>query len=254
MNALGNLWLAPLAPLLYLQGRMVRASMPALPEASGPRVGLVSGSRPALRLLFLGESTIVGVGVVRMQDALPAGTARELAARTSRETHWQALGISGGVVADMQPLTTSLTQDSSRTPFTCAVIALGVSDCISFTTPRDFLRSMNHLLAGVRQRLGPLPVLLSGVPRIDGFRTPLPQPLRLALALRCRSLERMLTRVSQENDQVLHWPVFLPPGTSNAPQAFAQDGFHPGKAGYRLWSRHLALGVQTLLEGADSGL
>lgn len=251
MTSSGNLWLAPLAPLLYLQGRRVRADMPALPLAAGPKEGVVSGPEPALRLLFLGESTIVGVGVSRMQDSLPATTARELAARMQRETFWQALGQSGGTASDLQQMTASLRLESGSAPFTCVIIALGVSDCIGFTTPGDFLQDMNTLIVGLRQRLGPLPVLLSGVPRIDGFRKRLPQPLRLTLGLRCRSLDRMLTRVSQENGQTLHWPVFLPPGAVDAPQAFAEDGFHPGKAGYRLWARHLALGVQTLLEGTS---
>jgi len=243
MAPLANLWLAPVAPLLLLQGRRVRRAMPPLPEAAGPREDCVPGGAPRVDVLFLGESTIVGVGVTRMHDSLPAVTARELATRIGREVAWKAVGASGVTAASACALL-----EGARSPrrFSLAVVALGVSDTISLTPPAVFHAQMRRLL----QLLGTLagPVLLSGVPRVDGFRARLPQPLRLALGRRCRSLDGVLTRLSLERRGVLHWPVFLPPGANDTPQAFAEDGFHPGRAGYRLWSRHLALGAQTLLE------
>ncbi|MEO1603455.1 MAG: SGNH/GDSL hydrolase family protein, partial [Pseudomonadota bacterium] len=58
-----------LGPLLLTQGRRVRRDILRLPEAEGPREGIV-GEGPPLRLLVLGDSSAAGVGAATQSDAL----------------------------------------------------------------------------------------------------------------------------------------------------------------------------------------
>lgn len=258
MPPFANLWLAPMAPVLRRQGGQVRGGMPSLPEARGPRHGSIAGAQPPLQLLFLGESTMAGVGVERMEDSLPALLAREVAAHTQQAVCWRVFARSGLTVAESDELLEQLqTQHEKLQHVDAAVIAMGVSDTISFTTPRRFASGMHELVErlhqiqetpGTPEVPRPFPVLLAGVPRLDRFQRPLPFPLSTALGRRCRSLDQALTQVAAHKPLVLHWPVFQPPGSQDTPEAFASDGFHPGPKGYRFWARHLALGVATLLE------
>lgn len=62
---LGAICTIPFLPLMYFQGKRIKASVPELPEAKGPE-GSVLVEPPAskkLRMLTIGESTVAGIGV-----------------------------------------------------------------------------------------------------------------------------------------------------------------------------------------------
>ena len=68
------------APLLAAQGWLVRTRTPVLPEAAGPRSGVV-GSGPTLRFAVIGESTAAGVGVTHQRAGLAVRLAEQLGGR-----------------------------------------------------------------------------------------------------------------------------------------------------------------------------
>ena len=62
---LGALISIPLLPLMYYQGKRIRASVPKLPEAKGLEGSFQineKNERP-VKIISIGESTIAGVGV-----------------------------------------------------------------------------------------------------------------------------------------------------------------------------------------------
>lgn len=77
----GSVIIVPFLPFLYLQGKRVRASTPVLPEAEGC-TGCVrlEGDRE-FRIIFLGESSIAGVGVDHHEEGFAGAFSRELAAK-----------------------------------------------------------------------------------------------------------------------------------------------------------------------------
>ena len=83
-----------LAPILIAQGLWTRARVPVLPEAAGPRKGVV-GHGPSLRLLIVGDSSAAGVGVARQEQALAGHLSRELAAQAQARVQWQLVARSG---------------------------------------------------------------------------------------------------------------------------------------------------------------
>src|SRR5690554_1824475 len=90
----GLLWwlaLLPAAPVLLPQALYARRATLRLPIARGAREGLagVGQTGRELRLLVLGESTVMGVGVERMEEGLAAQLARCLEERFSRTVRWQ---------------------------------------------------------------------------------------------------------------------------------------------------------------------
>ena len=56
-------------PLMYIQGMIVRKYAAELPEAVGPRAGVIGQGKP-LRVLVLGDSSAAGVGVQTQDEAI----------------------------------------------------------------------------------------------------------------------------------------------------------------------------------------
>ncbi|UQS22071.1 SGNH/GDSL hydrolase family protein [Amycolatopsis thermalba] len=223
-----------LAPVLVAQGLRVRRTTPRLPGASGPLTGSVAGPDP-VRLLVIGESTVDGVGAETHEEALTGQLASVLAGRLGRGISWRVAGRTG---ANARTVRAELLDEACREPADLVVVALGVNDTIEMRSPGRYRRDLLALVVAARRALGPVPVLLAGVPPLGAFPS-LPQPLRLVLGLRGEALDAAAATLAALPG-VTHCPV---PREVVDPELFATDGFHPGPAGYRLWAGKLAEAV-----------
>ncbi|MGK3199639.1 SGNH/GDSL hydrolase family protein [Amycolatopsis sp. MEPSY49] len=218
--------------VILAQALYVKRTTPRLPGAAGPTEGLVPGTGEPFRLAVLGESTVDGVGAATHEEALTGCLARELA-RGGRAVRWQAAGRTGAnarvVRAELVPL---------LRPADLVVVALGVNDTIELRTAPAYRRDLLELVVELRRRLGPVDVLLAGVPPMSRFPA-LPRPLRDVLAARSTALDKAAVALAKLPG-VRHVP--MDPALLD-PAAFASDNFHPGPAGYARWARNLALPV-----------
>ncbi|SEF30782.1 Lysophospholipase L1 [Amycolatopsis pretoriensis] len=215
--------------VILAQALYVKRKTPRLPGAAGPTEGLVPGDGEPFRLAVLGESTVDGVGAATHEEALTGCLARELA-RGGRAVRWQAAGRTGAnarvVRAELVPL---------LRPADLVVVALGVNDTIELRTAPAYRRDLLELVVEIRRRLGPVDVLLAGVPPMSRFPA-LPRPLRDVLAARSTALDKAAATLAKLPG-VRHVP--MDPALLD-PAAFASDNFHPGPAGYARWARHLS--------------
>lgn len=215
--------------VLLAQAVYVKRTTPRLPGAAGPTEGLVAGDGEPIRLAVLGESTVDGVGARTHEEALTGCLARELA-RDGRAVRWQAVGRTGAnartVRAELVPLVD---------PADVVVVALGVNDTIELRTAPAYRRDLLALVVELRRRLGPVDVVLAGVPPMSRFPA-LPRPLRDVLAARSTALDAAAAAVARVPG-VRHVP--MDPALLD-PAAFASDRFHPGPAGYARWAQTLA--------------
>lgn len=220
-----SLSLALLSPLLMRQGKRVRALTPRLPEASGPHRGEVGGAGAPVRLLVVGESTAAGVGAADHQEGLTGQLATRLAAETRRPVHWRVIGRNGATASTARDQLLAPARDVAAD---VAVLVLGVNDTLRLTAPRRWTADLRRLVELVRQRCGPIPVLLAGVPPVGRFPG-LPQPLRGVMGMRATLLDRAAARLAGTMDGVRHVTVPLPRG---ADELFCGDRIHPSPAGY----------------------
>jgi lysophospholipase L1-like esterase len=224
--------LLPLAgiALLGAQGVYVQRVTPRLPGAAGPDTGIVPGTAPMLRLAVIGESTADGVGAASHADALTGQLAESLAARFGCGVAWQAVGKTGAnartVLEELAPRVR---------PADLVVVALGVNDTIELHSANRYRRDLLRLVCALRDRLGPVPVLLAGVPPMGRFPA-LPPPLRQVLGLRSAALAKAAASLAALPD-VTYAP--MPVDLLDA-DTFATDGFHPAPAGYQVWAGQLA--------------
>ena len=70
----------PLLPIMYFQGKRIRASVPKLPEAEGTEgfCDLSKNSDHVMNVIFRGESTFAGVGVDTHKQGFAGTFAKEL--------------------------------------------------------------------------------------------------------------------------------------------------------------------------------
>lgn len=244
-----SFWLAAIAlsPLLLCQALWSALRTPRLPEAAGARTGLVEAeSRPRqdaaphrpLQMLVAGESTAVGVGVARLDDALAGRLAAEIARRTGRRIAWQVVGANGARVERLPDLLAGA-GISARTEL--ALLPMGVNDTVKLSSTRRWLAAVQKT-TDVLRTAGVNHIAWASVPPVGWF-TALPNPLRFLLGVRAGQLDRALQDwAAQAGDDVSYLPVRLPP----RPELLAEDGYHPGPRGYRLWASLLADQLQAL--------
>lgn len=228
------LGLALLAPIALPQAVYTRRNALRLPPARGPLNGVAGAdlSGEPLRLLVLGESTVVGVGVDELHAALVGQLAAALAARSGRPVAWRACGENG--IGATQAHERLLPQVLDQ-PFDLALLVFGVNDTTHLTSlPRweAALGSMAQALTARGAR-----VAFSSVPPLQHF-TALPWLLRCLLGMRAALLDACLRRLATRQGAG-HHAVEL----EFSAEYLARDGYHPSALGYRVWAEGLALSL-----------
>ena len=204
-----------------------------MPEADGERRGYVANARSAkpLNLLFVGDSTMAGVGAEHQETALGALTAREVSAILSRPVHWQLIAKSGLKTSQME----ALTEGEDLLDADVLITALGVNDVLAQTKRRKFVESYAKLIAALlptdRSRLA----IISGLPPLH-ITPAIPQPLRWFFGMCAQDLDRALRRWSLSSPGVSYLSLQWAADRTR----LAADRFHPGKGLYLEWAHRIA--------------
>jgi lysophospholipase L1-like esterase len=219
-----------LSPLLVAQALATRSRMPRLPEADGERAGEV-GRGPLLRLLILGDSSAVGVGVARQHDALSGHLSRALARQCGARVRWQLLARSG--------ITSALCLQMLEAEFSgvadVAVVVLGVNDVVDQVPSQRAVNARQSIANRLRNAHGVAHVVFAPLPPVGRFPG-LPQPLRWVAGTDARRHDRAVAVWASDRDDVSHVPIDLPLNRG----VMADDGFHPGEPVYRVCGVALA--------------
>lgn len=231
-----------LAPVLFVQGRWVRRVTPRLPQAAGPREGTTGAGAHPIRLLLVGESPAMGVGVPDHAAGLVGQTALALASAAGRAVSWRVLGRSG---ASARNLLDEFIAPAAPIDADVVVVVLGVNDTISLSSPAQWIGALDSLLESLRRRALAVPVVLAAVPPMQYFPA-IPPPLRQALGLRSHLLDRAAVKWARARRAVAHVPHPRAPH-ADVSEAFCSDGFHPSAIGYEHWGAALASAAAALL-------
>ncbi|TMR00632.1 SGNH/GDSL hydrolase family protein [Actinomadura soli] len=233
-----SLMLIPLAPVLVVQAWRTVRRTPRLDPASGDEHGFVPGanpgSGPAFRVVVIGESTAAGVGASQHAQALPGFLAEALKERLRRSVAWSVTGENG---ATARRVTTGLVPAAGGPPaLDLVVVTVGINDLIRRRPLRRWTADLADLIAVLRGRYADATLVVAGMPPVHRFPA-IPQPLRLVLGARARSMDRIMRDVAVAGGAV-HAP--MDEGMARDRRLFASDGFHPSPAGYRAWAEDLA--------------
>ncbi|WPC04143.1 SGNH/GDSL hydrolase family protein [Pseudomonas benzenivorans] len=225
------LLLVPALPLLLPLALHTRRRALRLAPAAGPLQGVAGGQLPGkpLLLLVLGESTVAGVGVSCLSQALVGCLARALCERQGRPVVWRACGENGITVAEARKrLLPQVLDDSPE----LVLLVFGVNDSTALTSIRRWQRALGDMAETLAA--GGARVVFTGVPPLQHFRA-LPWLLRTLLGVRAALLDAGLREVAGRI-AADYCPLDLP----FAAEYLALDGYHPSALGYRLWAEGVA--------------
>ncbi|MCR9201674.1 MAG: SGNH/GDSL hydrolase family protein [Planctomycetaceae bacterium] len=233
----------PLLPLMYLQGRRIRAAVPELPEATGPSGTSGQQSSRPFHLVSLGESTVAGVGVATHEQGLTGHFARRLSSLMERPVHWDVFARSGYTASRAA---SGLIPRIPQRPTDLVLIGLGGNDAFSLRSPERFVRDMQTAIDAVRERLGSVPILIASLPPIGDFPA-FPWLIRRVMGgligLYCEQLHAAVAQLPgvefcEERVTFASWIEKYP--SDLCVDDFFSDGVHPSEVTYQSWGEDLA--------------
>lgn len=231
--------LAPLLPVMLVQGKRVRRTTPRLPDAGGDPHGTTGEGARTLRVAVLGESTVSGVGARSFEKGLPGRLAAELAGTAGARVAWRAIGQNGATAGRLAQIAAPRVAGES---LDVAFVALGVNDVLEFTGVSRWQADVNALCDLLAREAHARLVVLLGVPPMHRFPS-LPQPLRTFLGTRARALDHALGDLARRREGTLHVPTPAQGGV----ELFCEDRFHPSERGYARWAAHAVAAARPAL-------
>lgn len=216
-----------LMPLLLVQALYLRRTVLQLPEPEGPRAGRVGQGAP-LRLLVLGDSSAIGVGVDHQDQALSGQVSRRLA---------RVAAVDYSMIAEVGARTGDALKmlDQHFGTWDVVVVALGVNDVTKGVSLRRWIARQAALLDRLTGPMGARYVVLSGLPPMQQFPL-LPQPMRWVLGRQAARFDRALRLLVADRTDAEVVRIDLRLDRTN----MSPDGFHPGPVVYEAWAAVIA--------------
>jgi lysophospholipase L1-like esterase len=198
-----------------------------------------------LNLIVLGDSTTVGVGVDRPEDALPYRLARRLADVEGRPVRVVSFGAAGARVADLADnqlvRASGPTEQRRAGPFLpsadVVAIVIGSNDATHRTPTRRYRADLRATLEGVRAAAPRARLVLAGIPRFRGALRAF-EPLILLTDAYARRL-RPISRDEAARVGAAYADIYraIPPMIKGRTDVLARDQFHPSAVLYDAWAQ-----------------
>ncbi|MBM7080565.1 MULTISPECIES: SGNH/GDSL hydrolase family protein [Micromonospora] len=208
-------------------------AQPELGLALRATVGRVGA--PLLRLVLLGDSSALGVGVARFDETVGGQLAHLLTeGPTGRRVHLSSVGVSGSRSTD---LSTQVARALLGDRPDVAVVLIGANDATAMSRPAE---AAAYLASAVRRlREARVEVVVGTCPDLGAVRAVAP-PLRQVIGWSGRRVARAQTAaVLEAGGTVVDLGTETGPVFRADAGTLCHDGFHPSADGYRVWAHAL---------------
>lgn len=241
--SLGAIISIPLLPLLYFQGKRIKATVPRLPEATGSNGHYSVSSKKTLSIITIGESTIAGVGVQNHEEGFTGTLATELAAALQLNINWKVYAKSGYAA---KKITNLVIPRISEKSVDLIVIGIGGNDAFELSTPKKWIRDVGELITNLQLKFEKVPILFINMPPIKEFPafTPL---IKFIIGNLVDILGEELKKIVAEFEHVYYYPRVVRAAyfiehynLTMAPSDFFSDGVHPSKITYQIWAKDVS--------------
>ena len=202
------------------------------------RTSMGPSAAPALRLVLLGDSAAIGVGVEWLSETVGGQLARLLAEGSAetgeRHVLLSSVGVAGSRAAD---LSTQVARALLGDRPDVAVVLIGAHDATSLRRPEEAAELLGQAVRRLRE--SGVRVVVGTCPDLGALRAIAP-PLRQVAGMMGRRMARAQARAVEAAGGAV---VDLAGETGAVFRAdagtFCYDGFHPSADGYRVWAHAL---------------
>jgi lysophospholipase L1-like esterase len=204
----------------------------------GLRTTIGPAGAPPLRLVLIGDSAALGVGVDHPADTVGGQLARLLsegvAGAPPRQVHLSSVGVFGSRSAD---LATQVARALLAERPDVAVILVGANDVTGLRRPGE---SAAHVSSAVRRlRDAEVEVVVGTCPDLGAVRA-IAQPLRQITGWMGRRTARaQVWAVREAGGRVVDLAAETGPVFRADAGTLSDDGYHPSADGYRVWAHAL---------------
>jgi lysophospholipase L1-like esterase len=237
---LGSLLVIPLLPILFYQGIKIRRRIPNLPEAQQPHGKISRNLKKPLSVIFIGESTIAGVGVRTHEDGFAGNFAKELSKKFDRSITWKVYAKSGSKAKDVYK---NIIPKIDEKTADLVVIGLGGNDAFTLNNPKLWALAIKNIIAIIRKKFNNVPIVFTNMPPIKEFPafTPL---IKFTIGNLVELLGDELENLVQGQENVYYnaqrinlndWLQRL--NLTGKPSDFFSDGVHHSKFTYQIWAK-----------------
>ena len=236
----GSILLAPVLPILMVQGNRIKRIFPSLPEAKVP-LGK-SGEGKAFQLVCLGESSMAGVGIDAHENGFAGNFSRCLAALIKKQINWRVYAKSG-LTAEL--VRKQLMPQIKEQHADLVLVALGGNDTFQLNSPEKWARQIELLIQDIRKKYPKAPILFATMPPVHtfpAFTGPIQLVLGQLVALHGERLNRLIRKhnniyFDSQKIDLNDW-LRKYPGCSK--EELYSDGVHPSSLTYQIWGKELA--------------
>lgn len=233
----------PILPILYYHGKKIRQKVPRLPEAKIPEGISGSGSLANIHVLYLGESTVAGVGVDTHKNGFAGAHAGMLADSLQGTVTWKVYARSGYTA---QMLAREILPSITEQSVDLLVIGIGGNDAFKMNSLAKWRLHVRELLTGLKEKFPETPVVFMNMPPIKEFPafTPL---IQTSIGNLVEMLGNELKKVVNEYDLVFYnhqiitiqeWMERL--DIQGDSSVFFSDGVHPSRLTYQTWGKDMS--------------
>ena len=231
---------------MYVQGKRVRKNIPTLPEANGPEGQTGDHPDKVKKALFIGESTIAGLGVDTHQKGIAGQFALEFSKLQDCTISWKVYAKSGYTA---KLVTRKLLPQIKENNVDLILVGLGGND--TFTMNSKWARDIKLFLKTIREKFPYCPLVFIHLPPVGEFPA-LPGVLRYCLDNHMNILRQQLIDIVKEksncyfiSDKIILQDWSGKYGLENKPELYFSDGVHPSQLTYQVWAKSVAEYIDT---------
>lgn len=240
---LGGIISIPLLPILYYQGKKIRASVPVLPEAKKPKGYIKTSSNKTLKILTIGESTIAGVGVDFHENGFTGALVKEIATKTNASVLWRVYAKSGYTA---RMINKKILPNIDETNADIIIIGLGGNDAFKLNSPDLWIYQTNMLTKKLKKKFPKTPIYFTNMPPIKEFPA-FTKTIKFVIGNLVEILGKALNKSTRNkigvyyNNEVITlkgWQEKY--NISGNVDSFFSDGVHPSLITYKIWGKDMA--------------
>lgn len=242
---IGALVSIPLLPIMFYQGKKIRASVPKLPEAEGleGQSHIKGKNGKSLSILSIGESTIAGVGVKTHEEGFTGSFAKEISTLFNLNVDWKVYARSGYTAKRVE---NKIIPQINESTVDLIIIGLGGNDAFTLNRPSKWKKEIHSLIESIKKKFPQVIIIFCNMPPIKEFPA-FTSLIKFTVGNLVEILGDELEKAVNKHNNVFYFGNKITLNEwiakfelKETKEDFFSDGVHPSKLTYQIWAKDIA--------------